>query len=109
MSMLETDWRENLRGAGLPEPELDVEIRDERGILLGIADGAFPRFRVAVEVQGDHHRVTREQWNRDIRKHAAYRAAGWEPVELTSTHIRSRPGSDVTLVRAALGRQGWRP
>lgn len=79
MSMLETDWRENLRGAGLPDPVLDVEIREDRGILLGIADGAFPVYRVACEIQGDHHRVTRAQWNRDIEKLAAYRAAGWEP------------------------------
>lgn len=109
MSMLETDWRENLRGTGLPAPVLDVEIRDDRGILLGISDGAFPAYRVACEIQGDHHRVTRAQWNRDIEKLAAYRAAGWEPVQLTSTHIRAQRGSDVAFVREALMRQGWRP
>ena len=27
MSLLETDWRENLRGTGLPAPELDFEVR----------------------------------------------------------------------------------
>jgi hypothetical protein len=109
MSMLETDWRENLRGSGLPEAALDFEIRDDRGILLGIADGAFPIYRVACEIQGDHHRVTRAQWNRDIDKLAAYRAAGWEPVQMTSTHIRAHRGRDVALVRDALMRQGWRP
>lgn len=109
MSMLETDWRENLRGTGLPEPVLDFEVRDGRGILLGIADGAFPAYRVACEIQGDHHRVARAQWNRDIEKLAAYRAAGWEPVQVTSTHIRTQRGRDVALVRAALTRQGWRP
>ncbi len=109
MSLLETDWRENLREAGLPEPALDVEIRGERGILLGIADGAFAEFRVAVEVHGDHHRVSRAQWDRDIQKKSDYRSAGWETVELTSTHIRARPGIDVAMLRAALERRGWRP
>lgn len=102
MSMLETDWRENLVGAGLPEPELDVEIRDGRGILLGVADGAFRMHRVAVEVEGDHHRVSRIQWARDIEKHAAYTAAGWHPLRLTSQHIRSSPGLDVAMLRQVL-------
>jgi len=109
MSLLETDWRENLRGTGLPEPELDVEVRDARGILLGISDGAFPQYRLAVEIEGDHHRVTRQQWNRDIEKYAAYAAVDWEPVRLTSSHIRPDRGRDVAIVRAALLRRGWKP
>ncbi len=109
MSLLETDWRENLRDSDLPDPVLDHEVRNHRGILLGISDGAFPEYRVALEIEGDHHRVTRRQWDRDIDKQAAYATVDWELVRLTARHIRPSRGRDIALVRQALIRRGWHP
>lgn len=107
MSPLETDMRLELREARLPEPVLDVEIRGERGALLGIADAAYLDERVLIEVEGDHHRTDRAQWNRDIEKHRAYVAAGWDVVRLTGWHIRSDRPRAPALVRDALVRRGW--
>jgi len=104
-SPLETDWRLAATAAGLPEFALDVEIRNARGTLLGIADAAHHRYRVAVEIEGDHHRTDRAQWSRDIEKHAAYAAAGWEPVRITAAHIRS--GRATIMLADALRRRGW--
>jgi len=109
MSPLETDMRLDAIDAGLPEPELDVEIRNRHGRLLGIADGRYPRYRVLIEVEGDHHRTDRRQWARDIEKHAAYAAEGYETVRLTGVQIRQRPGQGVALLRDALIRRGWTP
>lgn len=106
-SPLETDYRLLASDHGLPEPELDVEIRAD-GRLLGIADAAYRRYRTIVEVEGDHHRVTRTQWNRDIEKHAAYVAAGWEVVRLTAAHIRGPAPRGAAMVRSTLIRRGWR-
>lgn len=101
----ETEFRLDAAAAGLPEPELDVEIRSDDGRLLGISEIAFPRFRTAVEIEGDHHRVSREQWDRDIAKYEAYESAGWHPVRLTTRHIRhSRHG--ISIVAAALQVRG---
>jgi len=108
MSPLETDFRIDAAEAGLPEPELDVEIRDARGRLLGISEIVYPAQHTIVEVEGDHHRTDRRQWNRDIEKYAAYVAAGWEVVRLTSTHIRGTRRA-VGMVRAVLIRHGWTP
>ena len=108
MSVLETDWRLGLSGTGLPEPELDVEVRSPQGRLLGISDAAFPAYRVAVEIEGDHHRTSRRQWVRDLQKYADYAAIGWEVVRLASSHIRPARRTDVELVAAALTRRGWR-
>lgn len=104
MSVLESEYRLAAEDAGLPEPELDVEIRDEHGRLLGIADILYRKgVRVIVEVEGDQHRTSRRQWNRDLDKYAAYAANDWEVVRVTVDHIR-RSGRAIPLVRAAFAR-----
>ncbi|WP_424449694.1 hypothetical protein [Microbacterium arborescens] len=68
------------------------------------------RWRVSgAEVEGDHHRTSRRQWARDIEKHTAYVALGFEVVRLTSAHIRPTGSAAVTLVGGALRRRGWSP
>ena len=108
-SPLETDCRLDAAREGLPEPTLDVEIRDARGHLLGITEIAYPEFKVLVEVEGDHHRTSRQQWNRDIEKYAAYAIEGYEVVRLTSGHVRGAHPTAAGLIRDALLRRGWRP
>jgi hypothetical protein len=108
-SPLETDYRLVAAAAGLPEPALDVEIRDARGRLLGISEVAYPALRTVVEIEGDHHRTSRRQWHRDIEKYAAYVAEGWEVVRLTSEHIRGEDARAGRIVRDVLIRRGWQP
>lgn len=103
-SPLETDLRLDLSAAHLPEPELDVEIRDGAGRLIGVADAVYRRHRVILEVEGDHHRTSAAQWARDLQKHAGYTAEGWHLVRLTWQHIRGRYPAAVDMVRAALAR-----
>lgn len=104
MSVLESEYRLDAQSARLPEPELDVEIRDAAGRLVGIADVVYRAQRVIVEVEGDQHRLSRAQWDRDLEKHAAYTALGWQLVRLSSRHIR-RSQRGVDLVRTALHRR----
>lgn len=106
-SPLETDFRLDAAAAGLPTPELDVEIRGPSGRLLGVSEFVFRKYLVVVEVEGDHHRTNRKQWNRDIEKYHAYAEAGLEVVRLTSTHIRGWQPSAVGIVAAVLRRHGW--
>ncbi|WP_194396513.1 hypothetical protein [Microbacterium atlanticum] len=108
-SPLESEYRLDAAGAGLPEPQLDVEIRDAAGRLLGISEVVYPHQRTVVEIEGDHHRTSRAQWNRDIEKYASYAQAGWEVVRLTSAHIRGRHPRAISIVRATLLRRGWEP
>lgn len=108
-SPLETEFRLDADEAGLPGHALDVEIRDGGGRMLGVTEIAYPEFRVLVEIEGDHHRTSRHQWNRDIEKYAAYVAEGYEVVRLTSTHVREGDRAGVKIVRGVLVRHGWHP
>ena len=93
--------------AGLPEPQLDVDVFDDSGTLLGCSEMAYPQYRVAIEYEGDHHRVERAQWNRDIDKYHAYAENGWTVVRLTSAIVFGRPGETACRVGSALLRAGW--
>lgn len=106
-SPLESEYRIDAAAEGLPEPDLDVEIFDSRGHRIGITEIVYREFGVLVEVEGDHHRTSRTQWNRDIEKYARYVAAGWEVVRLTSAHIRGARPRAAAMVRDALVRHGW--
>jgi very-short-patch-repair endonuclease len=76
---------------------------------LGISEIAYPEFKVAVEYEGDHHRTSKKQWNRDIEKQRAYEAAGWVIVRLTSENLYGRGISPRALVTRALRAAGWTP
>ena len=86
--------------AGLPEPELNIDVFDERERFLGCVDLAYRREKVAIEYLGMLHG---EQWAQDIDRLAGLRAAGWTVVEVTSPLLR-RPEELIARVRSALGR-----
>jgi len=86
-----------LIAAGLPEPELNVDVYD--GVrFLACVDLAYPRQRVAIEYHGMLHGM---QWARDAERVAALRAAGWTVIEVTAPLLKS-PEELVRRVRQAL-------
>lgn len=95
--------------AGLPEPELDIDVFTASGAPIGFTELGYPRYGLLIEYEGDHHRTDRDQWNHDIEKHAACVAAGWTPIRLTSRHARGRADAAVSRIRDALVRAGWTP
>jgi len=104
----ETRLRLLLEGAGLPAVSLDVDVRDRRGRLLGCSELAYPGFKVAIEYESEHHRVSREQWNRDIRKYQDYADAGWQTIRVTATMLFGDEREVVRRVGDALVRSGGR-
>lgn len=92
--------------AGLPEPELNVDVFDRFGAHLGCLDIAYPGFKVAVEYQGMLHG---ERYARDVDRIEALRDAGWIVIQVTWTLLHERPAELVRRVSAALRSRGWRP
>lgn len=105
-SPLETEYRLVAEDFGLPEPVIDFEVHDEHGRLLGISEYAYPEYKIAIEIEGDHHRTSKRQWDRDIEKYRAYEASGWKTIRLTSRHILESV-LGVRIVTEALVERGW--
>lgn len=87
--------------AGLPEPEVNVDVRDAAGRLLACVDLAYPDLRVAIEYEGGHHLFDGEQWARDIGRYERLAAAGWIVIRVTSRDLFVQPAAFAARVRAA--------
>lgn len=101
-SAMETRTRLVLVAHGVPTPELQYEVIDTDGVLLGRLDIAWPEFRVAVEYQGDHHRVDPRQYAADLRRSADLAAAGWLIIPVRAADVFRRPDVLAERVLSAL-------
>lgn len=100
----ETWCRLVLVDAGLPEPELNFDVRDPRGRVIACVDLAYPAARVAIEYEGEHHLFAPEQWARDLARHEALAAAGWFVIRVSAAHLAEGAAALVNRVRGALAR-----
>lgn len=101
LSPQETSWRLRFREAGLPEPQLNQDVFDDRGRWLGMVDFVWREHRVIVEYDGDYH-FTVEQRRLDQARRRAMRAAGWTVIEINSADNRA-PIPAMQAIRSALG------
>jgi hypothetical protein len=95
--------------AGLPEPELNVEVYSPSGTFVGRADLLYRRYRLAIEYDGDHHRVDSVQFDRDIGRLDDFAAAGWRVVRIAKRSFFGDRDACIGRVRRALIDAGWRP
>ncbi|SDQ19525.1 hypothetical protein [Leucobacter chromiiresistens] len=105
----ESHLRVRLHTWGLPPPQLDVDVYDANGRLLGASELAYPEYRVALEYEGSHHRLLAAQWNRDIDKYHAYASAGWWPIRVTADLQYVRTHELRARIESALRDRGWHP
>lgn len=103
-SPMETRTRLMIVLAGLPEPELNVDLYDEGGWFLGCSDLVYRKYKIAIEYQGVQHA---ERYADDIERIERLRAAGWIVIQITKSLIRNRRLL-VERVAAALRERGWR-
>ena len=101
---METRLRLELIKAGLPPPEVQTELRDISGRLLGRADLYYPDSRLVVEYDGENHR---DRLVSDLRRQNALVNAGYQILRFTAVDLRT-PASIVAQVKHARAR-GQRP
>jgi very-short-patch-repair endonuclease len=103
----ETELRLTLIDGGLPEPEINREIRSDSGEFLGRVDLSYPEYKVVVEFDGEQHRQDRYQFDRDIDRIHKLEENGWRVIRIRAALLRSDPMEVVRRVRVALIARGW--
>ena len=83
-SRMETLLRLGVVDAGFPEPELNMDVYDERGAFLGRVDMCWPALRIALEYDGDHHRE-RDVFRYDQRRANGFTVNGWIVIHATAS------------------------
>jgi hypothetical protein len=91
--------------AGLPMPECNLVIGDDRGP-IGRVDLVYLAYRLIIEYEGDHHRTDRNQWNRDIDRQEFFAREHWTLMRITSERARW-PRQLVRAVYQALKANGY--
>ncbi len=107
-SPMETRLRLLLVLAGLPEPVVDIAIRDEGGRVVYRLDLSYPQVRVAVEYDGRQHAENTAQWRWDVRRREELESDGWRLVVVLAGDIYREPARTLARVVAALGERGMR-
>jgi very-short-patch-repair endonuclease len=102
-SPMETRLRLLAREEGLPEPVLQFELRDRHG-RVGWFDLAWPERRLIAEYDGDQHRTSTAQYDRDIRRFDRAHASGWHVVRVRARGLLLDPGETRGRLRAAFDR-----
>jgi hypothetical protein len=119
-SPMETRLRMLIVLAGLPEPEVNLTIRDDLGEPIRRYDLSWPGIRVAVEYDGRQHIEREDAWEEDLDRRENLDDAGWRILVVTSKGIYREPHRTVErvcrLLRArrcpgtpARPRDAWRP
>jgi hypothetical protein len=101
-SPMETRLRLLLLRAGIPEPVCGFELTRPGRPPVGWFDLAWPDRRVIAEYDGDQHRTSTHQYERDIRRFDEAAALGWRVIRVRSRGLLATPGDTVARVRAAM-------
>ncbi|RFA10602.1 hypothetical protein B7R54_16365 [Subtercola boreus] len=106
----ETELRLLIIRSGMPEPAVNVLIHGTRSPFVPRVDLVYAEWKVLVEYDGEQHREDPEQFERDQRRAADLRAAGYTLITVRKEGLsRSGRQRTVTEIRDALVASGWRP
>ncbi len=100
-SPMETRLRLLIVRAGLPRPVAGRDVVVDGG-WLARPDLSYPALQIAIEFDGDHHRTSRAQWQRDIGRRRLLEDAGWLLIVLTADDVLRHPELMVDRVRRAI-------
>jgi very-short-patch-repair endonuclease len=87
-----------LKAARLPQPEMNAP-------LLGYtADFLWREYKLVLEVDGYQFHSTKSAFERDRRKDATFKAAGWDVIRVSRNQVFHEPYAVIALIALALGR-----
>jgi hypothetical protein len=105
-SPMETRVRLLLVFAGLPEPKVNLVVRDDLGVAVRRGDLGYEAARMLVEYDGRHHIDRVAQWESDLARREEFDERGWRILVVTSSDIFRRPSETIRRVQRALVARG---
>jgi len=91
----ETRLRLAIVDAGLPEPEIGVEVDTPEGTMH--PDLCYVAARIAFEYEGEHHREDVHQWRYDFVRVRALQSVGWLVIRVNADDLAT-PAARTLLV-----------
>jgi hypothetical protein len=89
--------------AGFPPPETQIPVYDEYGQLVAVLDLGWRNILVGADYEGEHHRISRQRFNSDIRRHDIVTERGWIDVRVT---VEDTDAVTIDRTRRAFERRG---
>lgn len=105
-SPMESRLRMLLVLAGIPEPTVNLTIRDVDGQPVRRFDLSWPGARVIVEYDGRHHVERVEQWEADLTRREAIDDTGWRILVVVASGVYKDPARTVGRVHSVLRARG---
>lgn len=103
----ETRVRIIMVDGGLPGPEINVDIFDEHGGWIGRPDLAYLLLKLAIQYEGDIHRLDRRRWRADVARDEVLLDHGWDVLRVTAHDLR-RPEALCRRISLCMQRQRQR-
>jgi very-short-patch-repair endonuclease len=101
-SPMETRLRLVLVLRGLPVPEAQFPVQDERRRRAVWLDLAYPDRRIGVEYEGEEH-TRPERVLRDVGRYTGLVDRGWRSYRFTKYEVYGEPDEIAAKIRRALG------
>jgi very-short-patch-repair endonuclease len=101
-SILETRFAELVRDAGLPTPVRQHRVADGSGQIVARVDFAYPRARLAIEIDGAQFHAGASAWRGDLARQNVLVALGWQVLRFTARDLDTRPDEIATTIRSTL-------
>lgn len=108
-SPMETRLRMLIVLAGLPEPDVNLEIQQDGGLVNVRLDLSYPKVRLAVEYDGRQHVELVDQWESDLERRERLDTDKWRIIVVVSKGIFREPERTVQRVWRALEERGYQP
>lgn len=87
--------------ARFPKPATQIRVTD--GVSTAFVDLGWEDLKIGVEYDGDHHRISRSQWARDIMRVEMLEQNGWIIIRVVA---ENHPADILQRVRLAFARRG---
>lgn len=94
--------------AGLPEPEVNHQLRDEVGTVVLRFDLSYPALKLLIEYDGRQHAENEAQWKRDVRRRETLDRLGLRLLVVLHDGIYDRPLETLDRLATALRERGIR-